>query len=221
MYFIKPPRWMRWMYPGLIWDMQVEEDEKVLYLTFDDGPHPIATTFVLDELQQYNAKATFFCIGRNVVDHSDIYKRILDEGHAVGNHTYNHLNGWKVKDQDYIDDVVKAADVIDSKMFRPPYGRITKFQSAVLRNQLAIGKQPSTINHQPFSIFMWSVLSGDWDNKIDGKKCYENVVLNAKSGSIVVFHDSAKALERLQFALPKVLEYYAKEGYTFKSLSKN
>lgn len=209
---------MRWMHPGLTWDMQVEEDEKILYLTFDDGPHPIATPFVLDLLNQYDAKATFFCIGRNVVDHTDIYKRIIDEGHAVGNHTHNHLNGWKVKDQEYIDDVVKAAEVIDSKMFRPPYGRITKFQSAVLRNQLTIGNQPSTINRQPFSIFMWSVLSGDWDNKIDGKKCYENVVLNAKSGSIVVFHDSAKALDRMQFALPKVLQHFTTEGYQFKSL---
>lgn len=215
---------MRWMYPGLIWDMQVEEDEKILYLTFDDGPHPIATHFVLDQLKQYNAKATFFCIGNNVVKHPAIYKRILDEEHAVGNHTYNHLNGWKVKDKEYIDDVLSAAGVIDSKLFRPPYGRITKFQSAVLRKQLAVSskqaaiEQPSTINNQQFSIIMWSVLSGDWDNKIDGKKCYENVVLNAKSGSIVVFHDSAKAFEKLQFVLPKVLEYYTGKNYLLKSL---
>lgn len=215
---------MRWMYPGLIWDMQVEEDEKILYLTFDDGPHPIATHFVLDHLKQYNAKATFFCIGNNVVKHPAIYKRILDEEHAVGNHTYNHLNGWKVKDKEYIDNVLSAAGVIDSKLFRPPYGRITKFQSAVLRKQLAVSskqaaiEQPSTINNQQFSIIMWSVLSGDWDNKIDGKKCYENVVLNAKSGSIVVFHDSAKAFEKLQFVLPKVLEYYTGKNYLLKSL---
>ena len=224
---------MKWMYPGITWDMQVEEGEKILYLTFDDGPHPIATPFVLNQLKEYNAKATFFCIGKNVVDHTDIYKRILDEGHTVGNHTYNHLNGWKVKDQEYIDDIVKAAEVIDSKMFRPPYGRITKFQSAVLRRKLAVdqfavdSRDPATDNYHPFNIqhssfniIMWSVLSADWDNRIDGKKCYENVVLNAKSGSIVVFHDSAKALERLQFALPKVLDYYAKEGYKFSAIQK-
>lgn len=225
MYFIKPQRWMKWMYSGITWDMPVEKGEKILYLTFDDGPHPIATTFVLDELKKYDAKATFFCIGRNVVDHAEVYKRTIDEGHAVGNHTYNHLNGWKTKDNDYVADVLKAATVIDSGLFRPPYGRITKFQSAVLRNKLAVSNKPGTdkstssnIQHPTFNIIMWSVLSADWDNNIDGKKCYENVVLNAKSGSIVVFHDSAKALDRMQFALPKVLEYYAQQGFRFCSL---
>ncbi len=220
MYLVKPPGWLKWIYPGLIWDMHVEKDEKILYLTFDDGPHPIATPFVLDQLKKYNAKATFFCIGRNVADHGDIYKRIIDEEHAIGNHTFNHLNGWKVRDQEYIADIVKAAELIDSKMFRPPYGRITRFQSAVLRKESAHGKQPTTAHHQSFNIIMWSVLSGDWDNKIDGKKCYENVVLNAKNGGIIVFHDSAKALERMQFALPKVLEYYTKEGFRFEAISK-
>ena len=226
MYFVTAPRWMRWLNPGLTWEIPVEEDEKILYLTFDDGPHPIASPFVLDELKKYDAKATFFCIGRNVADHNDIYQRIFEEGHAVGNHTYNHLNGWKVKDSEYIHDVMKAKEVIDSSLFRPPYGRITKFQSAVLRNKSSVNGHQQSINNtttekqrQPFSIIMWNVLTGDWDNKIDGKKVYENVILNAKSGSIVVFHDSAKALERLQFALPKVLEYYSKQDYQFKAIS--
>lgn len=228
MYFVTAPRWMRWLYPGLIWDMPVESDEKILYLTFDDGPHPIATPFVLDELKKYNAKGTFFCIGKNVVEYPLIFQRVLDEGHAAGNHTYNHFNGWKVKDKEYVDDILKAREVIDSKLFRPPYGRITRFQSKVLRKQLAGSPQPAVtdtdpslkIQHSKFNIIMWSVLSADWDNKIDGKKCYENVVLNAKSGSIIVFHDSAKALERLQFALPKVLEYYSQQGYLFLPLDK-
>jgi peptidoglycan-N-acetylglucosamine deacetylase len=216
---------MKWMYPGITWNMPVEKGEKILYLTFDDGPHPIATTFVLDQLKQFDAKATFFCIGRNVVDHAEVYKKIIDEGHVVGNHTFNHLNGWRTKDDEYVADVLKAATVIDSGLFRPPYGRITRFQSAILRKTVVDSPQlklpsDSTLNlqHSTFNIIMWSVLSADWDNNIDGKKCYENIVLNAKSGSIVVFHDSAKALERMQFALPKVLEYYAKEGYTFKSI---
>jgi peptidoglycan-N-acetylglucosamine deacetylase len=216
---------MKWMYPGITWNMPVEKGEKILYLSFDDGPHPVATTFVLDELKKYDAKATFFCIGRNVVDHAEVYKKIIDEGHVVGNHTFNHLNGWRTKDDEYVADVLKAATVIDSGLFRPPYGRITRFQSAILRKTVVDSPQlklpsDSTLNlqHSTFNIIMWSVLSADWDNNIDGKKCYENIVLNAKSGSIVVFHDSAKALERMQFALPKVLEYYAKEGYTFKSI---
>jgi peptidoglycan-N-acetylglucosamine deacetylase len=208
---------MRWMYPGLIWDMPVEEDEKILYLSFDDGPHPIATPFVLDQLKKYNAKATFFCIGKNVVEYRDIYKRVLDEGHAVGNHTHNHLNGWNVKDKEYIDDILQAGQVIDSKLFRPPYGRITRFQSKTLRRE-GTTEQRTTINDQRFSIIMWSVLSGDWDNNIDGEKCYENIILNARPGSIVVFHDSAKALERMKFALPKVLEYYAGRGFQFKTI---
>lgn len=228
MYFITAPRWLRWLHPGLTWDIHAEADEKILYLTFDDGPHPIATPFVLDELKRYNAKATFFCIGKNVVEFPDVYQRVLDEGHAVGNHTYHHLNGWKVKDKAYIDDILKAGEVIDSTLFRPPYGRITRFQAKVLsgtrpgvsghRSKQSI-EQRTTNDDQRFSIIMWSVLSGDWDSKIDGRKCYENVVLNAKPGSIVVFHDSAKALERLQFALPKVLEYYSQQGYHFHSLS--
>jgi peptidoglycan-N-acetylglucosamine deacetylase len=218
MYFVTAPRFMRWLYPGLTWDIHAEKDEKILYLSFDDGPHPVATPFVLEQLARYRAKATFFCIGKNVVEYPDIYKRIIDEGHAVGNHTYNHLNGWKVKDKEYIGDILKASEVIDSKLFRPPYGRITRFQSKILREPSTNLPVRQAGNDQRFSIIMWSVLSGDWDNTIDGKKCYENVVLHAKPGSIITFHDSAKALERLRFALPKVLEYYSNKGYLFKRI---
>lgn len=227
---------MRWMYPGLTWEIPVEPGEKIVYLTFDDGPHPIATPLVLDQLRRFGAKATFFCIGRNVADHAEIYQRILDEGHSVGNHTYSHLNGWKVKDNEYIADVLKAAELIDSRLFRPPYGRISRFQSAVLRHRLAEGDKkkmsdspkdndqvmtiPGPAEKEHFSIVMWSVLSADWDQKIDGNKCYENVVLNAKPGSIIVFHDSAKALPRLEQALPRVLEHFHQQGYRFEAITR-
>jgi peptidoglycan-N-acetylglucosamine deacetylase len=211
MYFVKASQWMKWIYPKLVWDIPVGKGEKVIYFTFDDGPHPVATPFVLEQLRYHNAKATFFCIGRNVADHGEIYKRIIDEGHVVGNHTYNHLSGWKTKDREYINDIAKAAELVDSKLFRPPYGRITRFQARVLAEKNAD-------NRQAFTVIMWSVLAADWDNKITGEKCYENVILNAGPGSIIVFHDSAKALERMQYALPKALAYYSKKGYEFKAL---
>lgn len=190
-------------YPLLTW--QIKTDEKVIYLTFDDGPHETATPFVLNILKKYNAKATFFCIGKNVQLHSEIYERIINEGHSVGNHTFNHLNGWKVNDENYLSDIKNASAVIQSKLFRPPYGRIKKSQAKIL--------QPN------YNIIMWSVLSGDFDVNLSPQKCLNNVIKNTAKGSIVVFHDSAKAMERLAFALPKTLEYFSEKGYVFKSIT--
>ena len=238
MYLIKTPWWLRAAYPSFIW--KINTNEKVLYLTFDDGPHKIATPFVLDELKKFNAKATFFCVGNNVVTHRDIYQRIIEEGHAVGNHTYNHVNGWKSADQLYVKDVYEAAKEIDSSLFRPPYGRIKRFQAKLLDkypveedaqdSRIINGELKDKSDEQenisgdlaihkiPFSIIMWDVLSGDFDTKLLPKKCLENVILNAGPGSIVVFHDSTKAWDRMNFALPGVLEYFSKEGYSFKAL---
>lgn len=190
-------------YPLLTW--QIKTDEKVIYLTFDDGPHETATPFVLNILKKYNAKATFFCIGKNVQLHSEIYERIINEGHSVGNHTFNHLNGWEVNDENYLSDIANASSVIQSKLFRPPYGRIKKLQAKIL--------QPN------YNIIMWSVLSGDFDVNLSPQKCLNNVIKNTAKGSIVVFHDSAKAMERLAFALPKTLEYFSEKGYVFKSIT--
>lgn len=201
------------MYPSLIWEKHT--DKKILYLTFDDGPHPTATPFVLDELKKYNAKATFFCIGKNVVEHRDIYKRILDEGHAVGNHTFNHLNGWKVSNEKYFENIFEAAKYIDSNLFRPPYGRISKFQIKLLEGE----KRNNDSYDRSFKIIMWSVLSGDFDIKLSPEKCFEHVLLNSKAGSIIVFHDSTKAWEKMSFALPRVLEHFSKQGYLFAALS--
>lgn len=207
LYFVKTPFWLKLFYPKGIWNIDAQ-DEKVIYLTFDDGPHPQCTSFVLDQLKIFNAEATFFCIGKNVEAHIDIYKRIIDEGHAIGNHTHNHLNGWKTKDDEYLKDIGKAMSIIDSKLFRPPYGRITGFQMSQLMKP-AYRLYP----------LMWSVLSGDFDKSISPEKCASNVLLKSTSGDIVVFHDSEKAWERLQYALPKVLSYFSQQGFVFKKIT--
>ncbi len=205
-YLVKSPWLLKKMYPECIWD--IETKEKILYLTFDDGPHPQATTFVLEELKRYNAKATFFCVGKNVEQHFDTYKKILEEGHAIGNHTYNHLNGLKTKDKTYLEDISKAKKIIDSNLFRPPYGRITKFQL-----------QQLTAAKYSLKTIMWSVLSGDFDIELSKENCCNNVVKNAKEGSIIVFHDSQKAFEKLTYVLPLVLQYFSEKGFQFKSIS--
>jgi peptidoglycan/xylan/chitin deacetylase (PgdA/CDA1 family) len=204
-YFVKTPWWIKKLYPACIWEMQT--DEKVLYLTFDDGPHPRATTFVLNELEKYNAKATFFCVGKNVTQHNDIYQRILNQGHHAGNHTFNHLNGWKVKDMAYFKDIAEARKNIDSALFRPPYGRISKFQLRHLTDAFEM------------KVVMWSVLSGDFDAAVSGESCLKNVVRSAKPGNIIVFHDSEKAWTNLAYALPKVLTHFCEQGYRFEKLN--
>jgi hypothetical protein len=203
MYLVKTPWIVKRLYSSLIWDIKTED--KKLYLTFDDGPHPKVSPFVLDILKQYNAKATFFCIGKNVLENRNVYDRIITEGHTVGNHTQNHLNGWKADDKVYLDNVKEAALNIDSNLFRPPYGRISRFQINLLK-QLK------------FRIIMWDVLSGDFDVTISKEKCADNVILQANVGSIIVFHDSEKAWERLEYALPKVLKYFKEQGFEFCSL---
>lgn len=214
-YTVKAPWIFKKLRPELIW--QVPAKEKVLYLTFDDGPHPAATPFVLDQLKQYNAKATFFCIGKNVVEQPLIYSRILEEGHRVGNHTFNHLNGWKTDSETYLNNVFEAAKYIDSNLFRPPYGRVTKFQEKIL---CAENKEThkSKFRTSNFTIIMWTILSGDFDVELSAEKCLQNVILNSKAGDIIVFHDSTKAWDRMSYALPKVLEYFSKEGYRFDLL---
>jgi peptidoglycan/xylan/chitin deacetylase (PgdA/CDA1 family) len=178
-YFVKTPWWLKRIYSNYTWSLPAKE--KIIYLTFDDGPHPQATPFVLDELKRYQAKAIFFCIGKNVKAYPEIYKRILDEGHAVGNHTQNHLNGWKTKDEIYLADIREASQYINTHLFRPPYGRITKFQASNIK---------AALRNDNAKIIMWDVVSGDFDNTLLPQDCLENVILNTNRGSIVVFHDS-------------------------------
>ena len=206
-YLVKTPLLLKKIYPSYLWSINTKE--KTLYLTFDDGPHPEITPFVLRQLKRYNALATFFCIGKNVVSHPGIYKEIINGGHSVGNHTYNHWNGWKTNNDDYLKDIALASHEIDSNLFRPPYGRITSFQAKNLRSVMK-GKEPKVI--------MWDVLSGDFDIDCTPQQCLSNVLLATVSGSIIIFHDSEKAFPKLAYTLPRILNYFSEKGYLFKSL---
>ena len=205
-YFIKTPFWLKMIYPTCLWNYAPAAGEKKIYLSFDDGPHAAATPFVLDELKKYNAKATFFCIGKNVMEETSLYKRILMEGHRVGNHTNNHLNGWKTDNKTYLQNIEKARELIDSDLFRPPYGRATAFQ---IRN---------LIEKLHYKVVMWDVLAGDFDPKVDGKQAAERVIRKSSPGSIIIFHDSAKALKVLYVALPIVLAYFSGNGFSFETI---
>lgn len=203
-YPLRTPWWLKLYCRHCLWDMP--RNPGCVYLSFDDGPHPEVTPFVLDLLGEYNATATFFCIGRNVETEPAVFARIVAEGHAVGNHSYSHLNGWRSDDQIYLEDIRKAERVIGSKLFRPPYGRIRRSQLKRLREET--GLQP----------VMWSLLSGDFDTNISGQACARNVLGKMRTGDIIVFHDSVKAFDRLRYALPLVLEEIKQRGWVTEKL---
>jgi peptidoglycan/xylan/chitin deacetylase (PgdA/CDA1 family) len=192
------------MYKQCIWEMP--GDGHKVYLSFDDGPHPVVTGFVLDLLKEHGALATFFCIGKNVAEYGELYQRISTEGHRVANHTHTHPNGWNTTDQDYINDIRAASVLIDSDLFRPPYGRVRFSQ---------LGKILGELNLRPV---MWSVLSGDFDPGTSRERCARNVIRHMKPGSIIVFHDSLKAFDKLKYALPLVLEEIRKRGWVAEVL---
>lgn len=181
------------------------EEKPCLYLTFDDGPIPNITEWVLDELKNYNAKATFFCIGNNINKHPEVFERIKAEGHTIGHHTENHLNGWKTPLNDYLKNAEEAAKKVNSKWFRPPYGKITSAQAKALGNK-------------GFQIVMWNVLSKDYSQKLSAEQCWNTVKRKAKNGSIIVFHDSVKAEAKMRYALAKTLKYFSLQGFQFKAL---
>ena len=208
LYFVRTPLWLQKLFPNRIW--QMNKVEKKIYLSFDDGPHPLHTPFVLDTLKKYNAKATFFCIGNNVGLYPEIFKRIIEEGHAIGNHTQQHLNGKKTDDETYIKDIQEASKYIDSNLFRPPYGRITTFQAKII-----------TTLKRPYKIIMWTVLSGDFDQSISQQRCLENVLFKTTNGSIVVFHDSEKAAEKMKATLPSVLKNFSEKGFSFEKITED
>lgn len=199
----KPPGWLRRLYFSFNW--KVKTRGKYIYLTFDDGPTPEVTHWVLQQLKNHHAKATFFCIGRNVERHPEIYQSIIDDGHSVGNHTYSHLNGWKTKYREYINDVELCSQFVHSRLFRPPYGKIGQMQTRFLKKQ-------------GYKLFMWDVLSEDYNRELSEEDCWNNVVENTERGSIVVLHDSVKAKGNLYAVLPKILQHYKEKGFVFKRL---
>ena len=206
-YFVKTPWIVKKIFPSYIWNMSANERD--VYLSFDDGPHPEITLFVLEELEKYNAKASFFCVGNNVELYPNIYKQIIEKGHSVGNHSYSHPNGWEIPTDKYLEDVRTAASLIETNLFRPPYGRIKNKQAQGLKKAM---------NKESIKLIMWDVLSLDFDTSFSPKECLKNVIKNTSNGSIVVFHDSEKAFKNLKHSFPEAIKQLAGEGYNFKNL---
>ncbi|MBA4275641.1 polysaccharide deacetylase family protein [Flavobacterium sp.] len=212
-YWIKTNAFIKKIFSNHVW--AISNTENKIYLTFDDGPIPEITEWVLEELKKHNAKATFFCIGHNIEKHPEIFKKVINDAHSVGNHTFNHLNGWKTSTKEYLENFKLCEDSISnlqskiynlkSKLFRPPYGKIKFSQSKKLRK---LG----------YKIIMWDVLSADYDTAISPEKCLENVLKNVSSGSIIVFHDSVKAFPNLEYTLPRALKYWQEKGFVFEKL---
>ena len=202
-YTIKTPMIVQKLFSNYCW--RFSSSVKEIYLTFDDGPTPEITTYVLNELNKYKAKATFFCIGKNVKKNHAIFERIIEEGHSIGNHTHHHLNGFKTNNSSYIKNICQAAELIESKLFRPPYGRLKLSQA-------------KSITNLGYKIIMWDVLSADFDPKITPEKCLKNVISKTTNGSIIVMHDSYKSKDKLFYALPKILSHFSERGYVFKAI---
>jgi len=199
---IKTPTLIQFFFPSLLWSKK--RDKKILYLTFDDGPYNMLSPFILDELKKYKAKATFFYLGSKAEKYPQLIKRCKDENHKIGNHSYSHPNGWKTKNSRYYQDIEKANKLLNSNLFRPPYGRI----------------KPSQINHlkKYYKIIMWDILSWDFDKKTSPEECYNNIIKNTKSGSIIVLHENEKSAKNVKEVLPKILSYFSSQGFKFEKL---
>lgn len=207
-YFPKTPKFVRWLYPKRIWAFSTTKKE--VYLTFDDGPIPEVTPWVLDQLKNYDAKATFFCIGDNIRKHPHLFQRLLDEGHSIGNHTFHHVKGTHTTTSEYLEEVTSFNRYVVNppKLFRPPYGKITSHQAKALQNM-------------GYRIVMWDVISYDFDPSITKEKCFTNVLEKMREGSVIVFHDSLKAEHHMRYALPQVLEVIRERGWKAKGIPQN
>lgn len=201
-FLVRPPLILRKLYSGTVWRM--DNNQKTVYLTFDDGPIPELTPWVLDILKEYGVKATFFCVGENVAKYPGIFERILAEGHQVGNHTFNHLKGWQTDTQTYLQNVAQCQKFTKTDLFRPPYGRIKKSQLKHLSSN--------------YRVIFWDVLTHDYDRNLSPKKCLDNALKYTRNGSIIVFHDNIKAQKNLKFALPQYIELTLKLNYKFAIL---
>lgn len=204
MYLVKTPRFIQQLFPNYHWHIESPQDP-VIYFTFDDGPIPEVTPWVLEQLAAYDARATFFCVGDNARKHPEVLAQTLAAGHSVGNHTMHHLDGWKTDNLAYFHDVRHCAHAVSSTLFRPPYGHIRPSQGQFLQRH--------------YQVVMWDVLSGDFDPSLTAEDCYQNVVRNARAGSIVVFHDSLKAAKTLRNVLPRLLAFFAARGFRFAALT--
>ncbi len=217
-HFHTVPNWIKRFFKSFVWHISTKE--KIIYLTFDDGPIPGVTEFVIDELAKYNAKASFFCVGDNISKNPEVFIKLVRAGHAIGNHTFNHVKGWQMKNEAYFENISRFEKEIENfnlkfnlasfqhdnlKLFRPPYGRIKPSQAKVLR--------------QDYKIIMWDVLTCDYDKLLLPECCLANAIKYTKPGSVVLFHDSLKAERNMKFTLPKYLEHYANLGYQFESLA--
>lgn len=198
---IKPGKILKWLYPDVVWSI---DDKEGIYLTFDDGPTPGVTEWILHTLERYDAKATFFVLGKNVELYPDLYQMILDKGHKIGNHTYSHQKGYSMSTEDYIEDVDLAGDMLRTELFRPPYARITRTQL----KQLA----------QRYRIVMWNVLSRDYNPYVTPKKCLRDTIKGLRGGDIISLHDSAKSFKNTSYVLPALLRYAREMGLKCKIL---
>nr|WP_295928294.1 polysaccharide deacetylase family protein [uncultured Dyadobacter sp.] len=204
MFLHHSPFWLKAFFPGFTW--HVTTTEKEIFLTFDDGPIPDITEAVLETLEQFEAKATFFSIGDNVRKHPDIFEKVRNGGHSIGNHTFNHMNGWQTEDSVYLDNIRKCQDQLNlrTRLFRPPYGRIKRSQAKVVL--------------QDKQIIMWDVLSGDFSPSLTAETCLKKSIQHTHPGSIVLFHDSIKASKNMLYSLPRYLEHFTERGYRFEAL---
>ncbi|MBO6098886.1 MAG: polysaccharide deacetylase family protein [Prevotella sp.] len=196
----QPTKWLRWIYPKALW--RINPEEHAVYLTFDDGPIPESTPFILDTLREFGVKATFFMVGENVERYPDLYRRIVEEGHQVGNHTYNHMGSLRHYIVTYYNNVEKANELIHSHLFRPPHGWMWLGAYNMLRRK--------------YKIVMWDLVTRDYSHLLNAFDVLRNVVLYTRNGSIITFHDSLKSIEKLRYALPAALRYLKEQGYEFK-----